>query len=170
MIRIGLALAAALTLTAQTPPPTTSAECANTGLATRTFLTSDAIPVKAPRNGVLSLAAVSDEASRERGLMCVVSVPTGRGMIFVFPGHDANRGFWMKNTLVALDMVYVTSKGLVSGVAANVPATPEGMPDEKIARREGVGRYVIELGAGDAARHGIKAGVKLQLPRLTAKE
>ncbi|GAC1419037.1 MAG: hypothetical protein NVSMB64_28540 [Candidatus Velthaea sp.] len=102
--------------------------------------------------------------------MCVVRVPPGRGMIFIFNGGDIKRGFWMKNTLVPLDMVYVTSKGVVTSVAANVPATPEGTADDAIARREGVGRYVIELGAGDAARHHMKAGVKLQLPALAAKE
>jgi len=156
-------------LTAQTPPPTTSAECPDTALSTSTFLKADAIKAKAPK-GALSLVVVNDLDSRERGLMCVVRVPHGKGMIFVFPGGDAIQGFWMKNTLVPLDMVWIRANGLVSSLAANVPATPDGTPDDKIARRSGMGIYVLELGGGDAARLGLRPGVKILLPELTATQ
>jgi uncharacterized membrane protein (UPF0127 family) len=75
----------------------------------------------------------------------------------------------MKNTLVPLDMLFVHGDGTVDSVAANVPATPNGTPDDKIARRGGIGQFVIELGAGDAARLGITSGTKLVLPPLQAK-
>lgn len=163
-----VAVAAALLLTAQTPHPAETAGCANAARDTRAFLAADAIAVKAP-NGALSLVTVRDEPARRRGLMCVLRVPRGKGMIFVFAPPDEVRGFWMKETLVPLDMIFVAADGRVTGVAANVPATPEGTPDERIARRSGLGRYVIELAAGDAARYGIKAGVTLRLPQLAAE-
>jgi len=101
--------------------------------------------------------------------MCVVRVPRGKGMIFVFAPPERVQGFWMKNTLVALDMVFLTAAGTVTTVAANIPPTPRGTPDEDVARREGFGQFVIEIGAGDAARHGIVRGTKLALPALTAQ-
>lgn len=164
-----LAALALLILTAQTPPPTSSADCTETALPTSMFLKADAIKAKAPK-GTLSLVVVNDLDSRERGLMCVVSVPHTRGMIFVFPGADARQGFWMKDTLVPLDMVWIRKNGIVSAVAANVPATPDGTPDDQVARRSGMGVYVLELGGGDAARFGLRPGVKVVLPKLTAAQ
>jgi uncharacterized membrane protein (UPF0127 family) len=76
----------------------------------------------------------------------------------------------MKNTLVPLDMVFIDGAGRVTSVAADLPATRAGTPDDAVARGRGTGRYVIELAAGDAARHGIAPGVVLPLPHLTAKE
>ena len=102
--------------------------------------------------------------------MCVVRIPPDKGMLFVFAPPESVQGFWMKNTLVPLDMVFVTASGTVSSIAPNVPATPEGTADDAVARREGLGQFVIELGAGEAARHGIVAGTKLTLPALSAEE
>ena len=90
-------------------------------------------------------------------------------MLFVFGPPDRQQDFWMKNTLVGLDMVFVTSAGIVSSVAAQIPPTPKGTPDSAVARRTGTGRFVIELGAGDAARHGVVPGTKFALPALNAE-
>ncbi len=154
---------------APTPPPTSSSDCPTPARDTHRFLAAPAYAVHAPR-GELSLVMVNRSATRERGLMCVVSVPPGKGMIFVFGPPDRVENFWMKNTLVPLDMLFVSETGVVTSVAADVPATPRGTPDDRVARRAGDGRYVIELGAGDAARHGIARGTKLALPALTAEE
>jgi hypothetical protein len=168
-----VALTAVLAVSAQTPAPTppatTSDQCPAPANVTAHFLASAAFGVRAPR-GELSLVPVEDEAARERGLMCVVRIPPGKGMIFVFEPPDRAQSFWMKNTLVALDMVFVTAAGLVTSVAADVPPTRSGTPDDAVARRSGFGRFVIELGGGDAARHGIAAGTKLGLPALSARQ
>jgi uncharacterized membrane protein (UPF0127 family) len=152
-----------------TPSPTSSADCPAPAADTRAFLDARGVTVNAPR-GKLALVPVRTEATRERGLMCVVRIPGGKGMIFVFPPPEHVQNFWMKNTLVSLDMVFVTSAGTVTAVDADVPATPRGTPDDAVARRSAVGTYVIELGAGDAARHGIVRGTILTLPALTATE
>jgi uncharacterized membrane protein (UPF0127 family) len=153
---------------AQTPPPTSSDECPNVAVDTNTFLGGDTIAVPTP-HGAMNLVVVSDDASRERGLMCVVRIPHERGMLFVFAPPDVEQSFWMKNTLVPLDMVFVRGDGVVSKVAVNVPATPRGTPDDQVAIAKGMGRFVIELGAFDAAKLGIVAGTKLALPPLQAK-
>ncbi len=152
-------LLCALTAQAPTPPPTSSSDCPTPAGDTHAFLGAAAYAVGAPR-GELSLVPVTTEAKRARGLMCVVRVPAGRGMLFVFAPPDRVQAFWMKNTLVPLDMLFVTAGGVVTAVAANVPATPKGTPDAAVARRQGLGQFVIELGAGDAARHRIARGTK----------
>ena len=159
----------ALTAAGPTPPATTSDACPAPADDTRQFLAASALVVRAPR-GELSLVPVDDEATRERGLMCVVRIPPGKGMIFVFAPPDRAQAFWMKNTLVALDMVFVSAAGRVTSVAADVPPTPNGTPDNAVARRGGFGQFVIELGAGDAARHRIVHGTKFALPALTAQQ
>ncbi|MBD5633758.1 MAG: DUF192 domain-containing protein, partial [Candidatus Eremiobacteraeota bacterium] len=113
----------------------------------------------------LILAVAADERTRELGLMCVTRLRPHHGMIFVF-ASSAVQEFWMKNTLVPLDMVWVAADGSVTSVAAHVPASTRSTPDERVARRRGEGLYVIELADGEAAAAGIRAGLKLCLPRL----
>lgn len=117
----------------------------------------------------LRLAVAATEAQREHGLMNVPFVPAGQGMLFAFSGGDAERAFWMKNTIASLDMVFVRGDGTISSIAANVPATKPGTPDDAVARRQGAARYVIELGAGDAAAEGLVPGMRLIIPPLPAE-
>jgi uncharacterized membrane protein (UPF0127 family) len=131
-------------------------------------LTCRVYPLRAPEVP-LTLSVATNEADRERGLMFVRRLPARAGMIFKFPDGDTTRIFWMKNTLIPLDMVFVKADGGVSSVARNVPATTESTPDEQVPRRSGVAQYVIELNAGEAARDGIKPGVHLHLPALAAQ-
>jgi len=114
----------------------------------------------------LRLSVADDGASRSYGLMCVLALLPRSGMIFVFSGGDQSRTFWMKDTLIPLDMVWVTAGGNVTTVAANVPATTVETPDADIPTRNGVGTYVIELAAGEAARDGIKPGVRLDVSQV----
>lgn len=128
-----------------------------------------AVAVRTPTT-TLELRVANDPDSRAYGLMCVLSLPARTGMIFVFTGGDVDRDFWMKDTLIPLDMVWVTARGIVTTVAANVPATTVDTPDEKIPHRDGRGSYVIELAAGEAAHDGIKPGVRLDVSQVgTAK-
>ena len=117
----------------------------------------------------LWLAVAATEALRAHGLMGVPFVPAGQGMLFAFDGGDQTRSFWMKNTIVSLDMIFVNADGIVTSVAADVPATAPGTPDDKLAKREGVGRYVIELAAGEAHRLGLAPGVRVIVPPVDVR-
>lgn len=112
--------------------------------------------VHAPK-ATLTLQVATTDSQRERGLMSVTKLPRHTGMVFVF-GQDAMIEFWMKDTLVPLDMVFVAADGLVRSVAAKVPVVPTDTPDEKIPRRSDMAKYVIELPAGEAALDGIVPG------------
>jgi uncharacterized membrane protein (UPF0127 family) len=124
------------------------------------------VHVKAPSE-TLELRVADTTSKREYGLMCVRSLPARTGMIFVFSDGDNFRDFWMKNTLIPLDMVFVSKSGLVNDVRANVPATKVDTPDDKIPHRDGTGSYVIELAAGEAARAGISKGTVLDVSAVT---
>jgi uncharacterized membrane protein (UPF0127 family) len=118
--------------------------------------------VAAPK-ATLSLLVAASQPVREYGLMCRRELAVHSGMIFVFDGTDAPQNFWMKNTLIPLDMVWVRHDGVVTSVAANVPATTVDTDQLDIPQRRGVGAFVIELNAGEAAADGIVAGTKLDL-------
>lgn len=117
------------------------------------------IVVQAPK-ARLTLQIAKTEDERELGLMSVMKMPVHTGMVFVFD-EDATVEFWMKDTLVPLDMVFVSANGTVRGVAADVPVVPFNTPDDRIPRRDGQAKYVIELPAGEAKADGIISGTKL---------
>jgi uncharacterized membrane protein (UPF0127 family) len=181
------ALAASLALTAQSPAPAQSA--APQSWCTRFPLPRpDLPPLKVEGNPVhrgratecrvlevrtrratLRLAVAATEAQREHGLMNVPFVPAGQGMLFAFPGGDEMRGFWMKDTITPLDMVFVRGDGVITMIAENVPATPPNTPDTKVARRQAIAKYVIELGARESERIGLEPGMQLNIEAVDAK-
>jgi uncharacterized protein len=119
------------------------------------------VVIHAPRAD-LTLEVARSEAQREYGLMNRAQIPPHTGMIFVFEG-DEQIAFWMKNTLVPLDMIFVAADGKVRRVFANVPVVTPSMPDAEIPRETDTAKFVIELRAGEAAQDGIAQGVTLDL-------
>ena len=84
-------------------------------------------------------------------------------MLFVF-GTSAARTFWMKNTPLPLDIIFIDDAGKVVNVAEHTtPLTTTPI------RSTGPARYVLEVNAGFADRHGIGAGAKVALPELTSR-
>lgn len=122
------------------------------------------VAVKAP-TATLHLQVARTDTQRELGLMSVTHLEAHTGMLFVFD-EDSTVEFWMKDTLIPLDMVFVGRGGQVNDVAFNVPTVPLDTPDDAIPRRSGRGKYVIELPAGEAERDGIVAGAHLRIPKL----
>jgi uncharacterized membrane protein (UPF0127 family) len=157
---------AAATATPEPPAPAPVAWCHAVPLE-RAFCR--ALVIDAPK-ATLRLAVADTETRRERGLMGVAVLPAEQGMLFVFPDDaDVRRDFWMKDTIAPLDMVFVRVDGTVSAIAANVPATKRNARDADIARRNGIGRYVIELAAGRARSAGLRAGSRLTIPAIDAR-
>ncbi len=112
----------------------------------------------------LVLETATTDAERERGLMNRTALPPHTGMLFVFDA-DGPISFWMKGTLISLDMVFVASDGTVRKVFAQVPVLPPNTPDNAIPLESGPARYVIELPAGEAAKDGIESGTRLRFAR-----
>lgn len=111
------------------------------------------VVVHAARGPVtVSVEIANTPATRERGLMYRNDLSADAGMLFLFP-QDEDLQFWMKNTPLPLDMVFIDASHTVVGIVADT------RPFSTQAR--GVGkpsRYVLEVHAGFCAKHGIVAG------------
>lgn len=120
--------------------------------------------ITAPK-ATLHLEVAQTEAQRERGLMDRRSLAPHTGMIFVFD-TDGPVEFWMKDTLIPLDMIFVGEDGTVRRVLAHVPVVKPSLPDDQIPRESGTAKYVIELSAGEAAKDGIVPGTHLVVTKV----
>lgn len=101
------------------------------------------------------LEVVSTPGGRAQGLMYRKHLGPTEGMLFLFPAQQRLR-FWMKNTLIPLDMIFIDSTWRVAGVVANaVPLTEEPRGVERDSQ------YVIEVAGGRAKELGIVAGTKV---------
>ncbi len=99
---------------------------------------------------------------RWRGLMGRRSIDKDGGMLFVFP-EQRWLEFWMKDTWISLDMVFLDKDRRVTAIFERVPRAYPDTPESKLARRSAVGQYVLELPAGAAKRRGLKVGQSLRL-------
>ena len=122
--------------------------------------TLNSIRVRAPKV-TLRLQVAATELQRERGLMSVTHLAPQTGMLFVFE-RDEPVAFWMKDTLIPLDMVFVSADGVVRKVFVSVPVVPRALPDGQIPLEQGGAKYVIELAAGEAAKDGLRAGAHVR--------
>lgn len=111
-------------------------------------------------NFVVEVADDADE--RAQGLMFRETMPLSEGMLFVY---DSPRrpNFWMKNTLIPLDMVFADATGTVTRVHAN--AIPGDL--SPIDGGDGV-MFVLEINGGLAAKLGIAPGAVLRHPSIPA--
>ena len=118
-----------------------------------------AIVVRA-NNLQLHVQVARTPGERERGLMYVTRLPRHHGMLFVFDG-DAPVAFWMKDTLIPLDMVFVGADAIVRTVFANVKVVPATLPDSQIPLEQAQAKYVIELPAGEARMDRLRTGSRI---------
>lgn len=101
-------------------------------------------------------------AERTRGLMWRDHMDADAGMLFAFPDSKP-RSFWMKNTPLPLDILFIGPDGVVVAVAEDTkPYSLAPIPSGKPAK------YVLEVNAGFARKHGLSAGTRAVLPELPA--
>ncbi|HKY40456.1 MAG TPA: DUF192 domain-containing protein [Polyangiaceae bacterium] len=98
-----------------------------------------------------------DDASRERGLMYRTNMPENGGMLFSWQDERV-RSFWMRNTCIPLDLLYITKDGTISGILEQVPTL-----NEAPRRIHCPVTHVLELNAGWTRAHGIKPGTKVTI-------
>lgn len=110
------------------------------------------------------LAQTPEELAK--GLMFVESLPEKSGMLFVF-AEDGVKDFWMKNTLIDLDIVFLSLEMEVKKVFHRVPRSSAGRPESEVARVRSQARYVLELAGGSARAHNLKPGSRIQVLGVT---
>lgn len=100
-----------------------------------------------------------DDAERARGLMFRDALPAGHGMLFVHE-TEAPQAYWMKNTRIALDILYFDSQRRLVSQQRDVPPCSAGDRCPPYPST-GPARYVLELNAGEAARLGVQDGMEV---------
>jgi uncharacterized membrane protein (UPF0127 family) len=116
-----------------------------------------------PDGYVVHIEMAADDATRQQGLMFRDQLAQDRGMLFLFP-RNGNYPFWMKNTLIPLDMIWIDEQKRIVHIAHDVPpCIADPCPS---VPTEGEARYVLEVGAGVAARHGLANGQPLRFEGL----
>jgi uncharacterized membrane protein (UPF0127 family) len=105
----------------------------------------------------------ADNETRAQGLMFRDRLPEGTGMIFLF-NETGDYPFWMKNTLIPLDMIWIDEAKRIAAIQHDVPpckADPcPSYPPNAPAR------YVLELAGGEAKKHNLAVGQTLQFEGL----
>ena len=156
-MRAGVALAALLALAcAKSPaaPPAPPSAAAPPPVAA-----SEGPRVIFPDGEVVRVEIAADDETRAQGLMYRSELRPGTGMLFFFP-QDGEYPFWMKNTRIPLDIVWIDSARRVVHVKHDVqPCRVENCPSYA---PNAIARYVLEVPAGVAKQHGIEAGDQLR--------
>lgn len=104
-----------------------------------------------------TLEIANTPGTREYGLMRRDSMPQDHGMIFVFD-HEQRLGFYMKNTRIPLDIIYINAAGKVVSIKQMKPYDLTTTPSDAPAK------WAIELNQGAAADAGAKVGDTLEIP------
>ena len=108
---------------------------------------------EAPGSPRLNVELARTEAEKERGLMYRTKLPDAQGMLFSWGGVEEPRMFWMRNTCIPLDMMFIARDGTIAGILEQVPTLndePRGVPCPTA--------YVLEVNAGWSRAHGIQSG------------
>ena len=109
-------------------------------------------------DGFVIRARLADTPQKtEKGLMFVKGLPANEGMLFVFEQEEI-RHFWMKNTLIDLDIIFLSSDGKITQLYEKVPHTYTYTPDAEVPIVNGQAQYVLEAAAGTISRHQLKSG------------
>jgi uncharacterized protein len=117
------------------------------------------IPLTLPEGAVIQVELAQTREEHALGLMGRSSLPIDHGMLFIFEQEELHY-FWMKNTLIALDIIWMDSEKRIVYIQENVTLCkkdpcPAYGPSVKSL-------YVLEIHTGSVQRHGIKTGMILQ--------
>jgi len=147
-----LAILAALALAACAPagPEPVAVPVAEAAPAAPAFEPLEIVTAKGPVH--FDVAVADDEAERQQGLMFRTILGEHEGMLFDFHAVQPV-AFWMKNTLIPLDMIFIGGDGVVVNIAENTqPYSLDPVPST------GPVLAVLEIGGGLSAEMGIRPG------------
>ena len=107
----------------------------------------------------LRVEVVETLEKQERGLMFRQSLPENEGMLFVYR-EPQELAFWMRNTFIPLDIVFVGADGIILNIHQARP-----LDESVLYRSAGSAKYVIETNQGWFSRHGIRPGDRVTFVR-----
>jgi uncharacterized membrane protein (UPF0127 family) len=114
---------------------------------------------------VVQADVVWTRRGRSRGLMYRELLPVGEGMLFVFPNSEV-QSFWMKNTLIPLDMIFIEVDG--SGTGLQVGGVVQEAEPRTLTPRTagGLCRLVLEVPGGWVESHQIRKGLPVTIDQV----
>lgn len=113
------------------------------------------IKVFLPNGKIITAELAITDEERTRGLMFRKEVPEDYGMLFIFE-YEEKHGFWMKNTLINLDIIWIGKNKKIVHIEKNVPPC-KGEPCE-VYYPSGPALYVLEIKGGKGDRENLKIG------------
>ncbi len=142
------------------PPSPTATNTPASPSPTPTAIPAPPIAIVEGQVFTLEVAATSEE--RSRGLMARTRLPYNAAMLFIY-SRERNLVFWMKDTLIPVDILFLDSAGIVVDVQTMAPEP--GVRDAELTRYPSAGpaRYALEMNAGLAEVHGIVVGSHVEL-------
>ncbi|MGV3573705.1 MAG: DUF192 domain-containing protein [Devosia sp.] len=115
-------------------------------------------------DNTFNVEIVDTPESRAQGLMYRQELAPDAGMLFDFLGEQ-QVSFWMRNTFIPLDMLFITADGVVKNIQVNArPHDPTGIPSD------GPVQFVLEIPGGRSVELGIEAGDTVTHPRIKAAQ
>ena len=107
----------------------------------------------------LTIEIADNDEETTQGLMFRRTMPDSCGMLFIFPNSEP-RNFWMKNTYLPLDIMFLDEfKKIVTIQANRTPFSEEQIPSYQDAK------YVLEVNAGYCKRKGVEKGDMIELSK-----
>lgn len=114
-------------------------------------------------DAVIQVEVADTPGQREKGLMYRKKLSINKGMLFVFL-EEEYREFWMKNTLIPLDMIFVDEKGRIINIEEAYPEPNASTRNLKTYRSEEPAKYVIETNSTFTERRDIEEGDRVVIP------
>ncbi len=145
MGRAALAALLAVSCAAKTPPP---------GAPRVVVETADG------KRHAVAVEIARTDAQREQGLMFRRELGAEAGMLFLFD-ETSEHGFWMKNTLIPLDMIFIAEDGRIVGIVEGAEPL-----DETLRTVGAPSRYVLEVRGGWSKAHGVRKGDRVRFENV----
>ncbi len=117
------------------------------------------------KNKTYNLEIARSLNQKSQGLSNRTSLCSNCGMIFVYQS-ESYYPFWMKDTLIPLDMIWLDKEGRVVTIHTATPQPDTSLPDLKLYQNSKPARYIIELNAGESDNIGLRVGDRVNLPNL----
>ena len=139
------------------PPSSTSAATPPSGPTAKVYLATPAGEL------AVNVEVVATEAKIERGLMYRQFMPVDDGMLFLL-GTEKDWTFWMHNTLIPLDMIFIRRDMTIAGIVQNAE------PKTDVLRRVNEKSfYVLEVNGGWTASHGVVKDAKVRFENVPTR-
>lgn len=124
--------------------------------------TGRACLVEFPGGGEICAEKAVTAGERRTGMMFRSRLKENEGMLFIFK-EEGKKRFWMKNTFVDLDIVFLDGDFRITRIFTGVPRSSMEASPESVARVAAPAKYVLEMKAGNCEKYGLKEGDRLKV-------